>query len=385
MNTKCKTDLIVIPYRDQYFVKEYGLAVRDLQFIKTISDIGCFKTIRVINRPVSLYERVLGKINHALPLIPGVEFIDSTSFDLLGPLKGRAWATTCFASRIDQITAEYIESDSNLVILDFSPFARFSVVKTHNIFYWYDLIDNFTKHNRYTPTQKKLVQEKYNWANKNYNFVTGVTSEAMASFSLNQQVLSNGVFFDTTNIHTTQKKSEKFDFGFIGFITDKLDLEFIKRISKNYSVAIYGTCLDKKIHRRIKEMPNVHYFGKFKYAEIEKITKTFKIGMLPYLKEKSHDESPLKLYEYFKHNLPCVSSIDYEIQSEFIVNYNQSDLNDEIVRSLAAISGDCSISASIQECWHIKYNLSAAINKVLTYFDSSNQQRNLITYSIDIH
>lgn len=38
MDAKSKPDLIVIPYRDQYFLSEYGPAVRDLQFIKTISE-----------------------------------------------------------------------------------------------------------------------------------------------------------------------------------------------------------------------------------------------------------------------------------------------------------------------------------------------------------
>jgi hypothetical protein len=368
MNTKRKPDLIVIPYRDQYFFNEYGLAVRDLQFIKSILDIGCFESIRVINRPVSLYERLLGKLNKDLSVIPGVDFIDATSLDLIGPLYGRAWAKSCFSETIKTLTSEYVKGENKVVVLDFSPFAIYPLIKNSNILYWYDLIDNFTKHNRYTSTQKKLVHEKYTWVNRNFTMVTGVTNEALASFGINKTVLPNGVFFNEPKKNELTSASKIFDFGFIGFITDKLDLAFVKKLSANYSVAIYGTCLDKKILQDIKKMNNVYYFGKFQYAEIETITKTFKIGILPYLKEKSHDESPLKLYEYFKHNLPCVSSTDYEIQSKFIINYNKTELSHEKIQSLKSMSGDSCISASIHEDWHIKSRLTLFINEALVKF-----------------
>ncbi|MNE43763.1 hypothetical protein D3C80_1379570 [compost metagenome] len=197
--------------------------------------------------------------------------------------------------------------------------------------------------------------------------------------------MPNGVFFNNTQKNETATTSKIYDFGFIGFITDKLDLSFVKKLSENYSVAIYGTCLDKKILLDIKKINNVHYFGKFQYAEIEQITKTFKIGILPYLKEKSHDESPLKLYEYFKHNLPCVSSIDYEIQSEFIINYNQTELTHERIKTLTSMSGNSNISGSIHKDWHIKSRLMLFINEFLIkHHPTENNSTTAITSTIKV-
>lgn len=373
MDAKGKPDLIVIPYRDQYFLSEYGPAVRDLQFIKTISEFDFFDTITVVNRPVSIYERVLGKLNSDLSSIPGVNFVDATSLDLFGPLRGRAWAKTCFAKTIKTLLSKYNKNDKAVVVLDFSPFAIFPLLKSSSVLYWYDLIDNFTKHNRYTRSQRELVRDKYAWVDGCFNAVTGVTSEALISFNTKKTVLPNGIFFNDAEMNELTVHPNIYDFGFIGFITDKLDLSFIKKLSENYSIALYGLCLDKKVLVSIKSMSNVHYFGKFQYNDIGVIAKTFKIGLLPYLKEKSHDESPLKLYEYFKHNLPCVTSIDYEIQSEFIFNYNHSEITSEKIRALACLSGSCKISESIEESWHVKVRLKSFLKELLVKFDLNSK------------
>lgn len=368
VGAKNKPDLIVIPYRDQYFFSEYGPAVRDLQFIKTISEFDYFDAITVVNRPVSVYERVLGKLNSDLSVISGVNFVDVTSLDLLGPLRGRAWAKTCFSQSIKTLLSKYAENDKKVVVLDFSPFAIFPLLKNSNVLYWYDLIDNFTKHNRYTKLQKKLVQDKYAWVDQHFDAITGVTSEALASFSTKKTVLPNGVFFNNAKTNKLAIHKNTYDFGFIGFITDKLDLSFIEKLSENYSVALYGLCLDKKVLASIRSMRNVHYLGRFQYNDIGAIAKTFKIGLLPYLKERSHDESPLKLYEYFKHNLPCVTSIDYEVKSEFILNYNHSEMTPDKVRTFACLSGNSKISESIQESWHVKARLNLFLNELLVGF-----------------
>ncbi|WP_177325196.1 hypothetical protein [Pseudomonas umsongensis] len=373
MDAKGKPDLIVIPYRDQYFLSEYGPAVRDLQFIKTISEFDFFDTITVVNRPVSIYERVLGKLNSDLSSIPGVNFVDATSLDLFGPLRGRAWAKTCFAKTIKTLLSKYNKNGKAVVVLDFSPFATFPLLKSSRVLYWYDLIDNFTKHNRYTRSQRELVRDKYAWVDRCFNAVTGVTSEALISFNTKKTVLPNGIFYNDAKVNKLTVHSNIYDFGFIGFITDKLDLSFIKKLSENYSIALYGLCLDKKVLARIKSMSNVHYFGKFQYNDIGVIVKTFKIGLLPYLKEKSHDESPLKLYEYFKHNLPCVTSIDYEIQSEFVFNYNHSEITSEKIRAFACLSGSCKISESIEESWHVKVRLKLFLKELLVKFDLNSK------------
>lgn len=76
---------IILGYRDAYFWNQYGTSVRDLQIAEIIAREH---KVIFINRPVSLYERLLSKkaefskIPH-----PNITFVDTTSYNLLGPLK----------------------------------------------------------------------------------------------------------------------------------------------------------------------------------------------------------------------------------------------------------------------------------------------------------
>ena len=47
-------------YRDEYFWNSYGPIVRDLMICKTLSNFKNVDKITFFNRPVSLYERILG-------------------------------------------------------------------------------------------------------------------------------------------------------------------------------------------------------------------------------------------------------------------------------------------------------------------------------------
>lgn len=59
--------------------------------------------------------------------------------------------------------------------------------------------------------------------------------------------------------------------------------------------------------------------------------KTFQVGLIPYLESRSHDGSPLKLYEYLHYGKPVLTSIDYEITGSAIVNYNKRNLDETLL------------------------------------------------------
>ncbi|QBG35287.1 hypothetical protein [Litorilituus sediminis] len=363
-----KINLLITPYRDAYFHHDYGSAVRDLQFIETLSRINEVHSITVINRPVSVLERLLLKKPTSKKIkMTKVATFDSTSKDIFGAIKGRSWANDVYHKVIEKHLDETKVEDCINVFLDFLPIGEFNPTKLQGWHYWYDFIDNFTKHNRFSKNEKALVKQKYRFVAQHSDLVSSVSPVCLESNgpyrAHNTTVVSNKVF-EASELPTKENSATKqYDFGFIGFITDKFDIEFVKKIAKDHSVAIYGQVMDKKVGETLSSLSNVTTFGKFSYSEVPNICQQFKVGLLPYLAEKSHDGSPLKLYEYMKYNIPCLTSIDYEItDTRFIRNYNDSvDLLADI-SDMLKISGSESISQAIKEEWKLDFSLKNIIS-----------------------
>lgn len=345
-----KVNLVAITYRDSYFFKKYGPAVRDLQILLTLSQIDNV-TVTLLDRPVSIYERVLGKIC-SFGIFSGfdIKVINTTSLDLIGPLRRRLWWKKSIPTFLDNLLPTLLKDDSINVFLDFMPIGIPSTKSLDGWIYWYDFIDNFTKHNRFTAVERGSVALKYRFVKDNAKILTFVSSVCLSNVcaaeavSAYRTVVTNKVFTDHAfgervspyDLHHVPK----FDFGFIGFVTDKIDIEFLARLAPSFTIAIYGDFYDIEIKARLSVLPNVFLFGGFHYHDVPRICQSFKVGLLPYREDKSHDGSPLKLYEYLRYLRPVLSSIDYElIDPIFIKNYKSSVLDDNDFRELLELSG----------------------------------------------
>jgi len=322
-------DFMVIPYRDQYFLNHYGWAVRDLMIIKALSISDRVNTITIINRPVSLYERITIKKKLKHTENSKIRYIDTTSFDLIGPLRRRNWTEYCYKKMIISIAKEKNKTSlKKMVILDFTPIAKIDYNIFNNALIWYDLIDNFIKHNRFSKKQKQLVQEKYVSVEKNASIITGVTSAALDQFEIaNKLTITNGLLSHSGKPSETPPA---FAFGFVGFITDKLDVEFLIQLANKSGerIAIFGYAFDKNIARILKKIPNIKLFGKFNESQLPQIMEKFEIGLIPYQLKKSHDGSPIKLYQYFNHGLPVITTQKFEdrlIQNKYVKFVNPDD------------------------------------------------------------
>jgi hypothetical protein len=361
-----KYDILILLYRDLYFWEKYGSAVRDLQILEIISDLNFFENISVLNRPVSIYERLWIKINKNFNY-PNIKVLDSTSFDLLGPLKKRLWTKNCYNKEFLKFI-DNKKSKNQLIVLDFTPIAILPIKKNNSFIYWHDMIDNFTKHNRFSDKDKKLVQQKYDYVAKNYDMLSSVTSaaatEIVQASKIQHVVIPNGVFNTKfSKSFRDIKFREIYDLGFIGFVTNKLDLDLVTRLSKKYKIVFYGKVLDKTIGKHLKKN-GIVLKGEFRYTELPEIIKTFKCGLIPYLSNKSHDGSPLKLYEYLKFNLPCVTTIDYEFTSEFVLNSEKSMSIYDDIDNLIIKSGNSNISNSLPFDVYLKFNVYKFISKI---------------------
>jgi len=374
-----KINLLIAPYRDAYFHHSFGSAVRDLQFLETLTKFNEVHSITVINRPVSILERLmLRKTSPKKINLAKVSTYDSTSRDVFGAIKGRSWAKDVYAKVIDKHLKTNKSNEYVNVFLDFLPIGCFDSSCLDGWVYWYDFIDNFKKHNRFTAKEKQLVQNKYDFVKANANFITAVSDVCL---DLNKpyntestKVISNKIFeASSTNTSESNGVKKTFDFGFIGFITDKFDIDFIQQLEDKYTIAIYGQIMDKNVGKTLSSLTNVTVFGKFSYKDIPSICHQFKVGLLPYLAEKSHDGSPLKLYEYMKYNVSCLTSMDYEIiDDRFIRNYNTStDLSIDIADMLT-VSGNKMISNTIKDDWKLDFNLQKII-KILLALDGAKK------------
>ena len=141
---------------------------------------------------------------------------------------------------------------------------------------------------------------------------------------------------------------------------------FIQKLSFNHTVAIYGDFYDHKVRAKLKTLNNVKLLGGFHYNDLPVICKTFKVGLLPYLKEKSHDGSPLKLYEYLRYLRPVLTSIDYELTSDkYIINYRNSNLDDKTLSQIIELSGDIEIAELLSEQDFFKKAIAEIIDSIV--------------------
>lgn len=347
--TNSRRALLCVPYRDTYFWNSFGFSVRDLQFLYVLKSLNYFQNISIVNRPVSIYEKITTKKRLSKP--KGFEVYDYLSLDLIGPLKKRSWTEYCYKHLFKKAINELIDSNDydEIIVLDFTPIAILPHVyhKKIKITYWYDLIDNFTKHNRFTIKEKELVEKKYTHVENHYHFITSVSSKAATAMDREDAyVITNGVFNEGEPIRKPTGNLA-YDFGFVGFITDKFDTKFIQQLTTmGFTVVIYGKAYDKEVAKQLKSI-GVELKGAFKHKDLPSIISTFKVGLIPYLQHKLHDESPLKMYEYLKNNTPCMTSVNYELSNKYIRNYSTTkDLTQDII-DLISFSGLDAISDSI--------------------------------------
>jgi len=310
-------DFVIFPYRDGYFHGRYGCAVRDLHIIDALRHHPRVGRMVLVNRPVSLYERVLGKWPQQGTAIPGVEFIDTTAFDLRGPLHRRAWTERCY-ERATAIAAARFAGRCSPVLLDFTPIARIDYSRVSAKTVWYDVIDNFTRHNRYSPMERALVECKYKQVEAGAALVTGVSDAALARFAPDRRLtIANGI---VARPRLAALSRDAVEVGFIGFVTDKFDVAAVEALveSTGVRVVIHGRVYDHATAARLKAIPQVRLRGAFHHRELPAVMASFRIGLVPYLEARSHDGSPIKLYEYLAFGKPVLCAPLFGAEGEFV-------------------------------------------------------------------
>lgn len=99
--------------------------------------------------------------------------------------------------------------------------------------------------------------------------------------------------------------------GFVGVLHDWIDtdlLAFLARRRPDWSLAIIGPVGAGINVDKLKELPNVHFFGRKTKEELPGYIKAFNVCLNPFRKnELTERVSPLKFYEYLASGRPVVS------------------------------------------------------------------------------
>lgn len=319
----CSTlfNFLVFPYRDKYFLDSYGCIVRDLHIIESLRRHPRVGSLTVVNRPAHFVERLI-KRKRPLSLegrhAGGMRYWDATSFSVTAPLAWDEWKRQCYAPCLDGILelADFSRDTTN-VVLDFNPIALIDYDVLPNCIKWYDLIDNFAKHNRFNYWQREKVKEKYRYVAQKADLVTGVSDAALRGFGEINKVTLHNKLLDRAN---PKAAIPQYEFGFTGFITNKFDVDFVRSLvhGGKMRIAVYGEILDSTIEVALRSIEGIDLFGKFVQSEMTEILSTFAIGLIPYRPELSHDESPIKLYAYLDSGRPVLSLQDYEVNNPYV-------------------------------------------------------------------
>lgn len=336
-----RADFLVFPYRDAYFYHRYGPCVRDLALLKALACDPRCNSVLVVNRPVSLFERATSKRTPLMLPLPKTETVDFTWGRMVLPGRQRAWVRDCYRPFTEAIRSRLPSTRQlPLVVLDFSPVGDIDYSAFDPDFVWYDVIDNFRKHNRFSEGDRRLVSEKYERVGASATLITGVTAAALEGFpAVRTMVIPNGVGSAILSSHSPSRPPE-YDLGYLGFITDKFDLEFVSAATQlgPFTAAVYGEIYDRSVGRRLRQIRGVRIFGAFHSKHTAELIRTFCIGLVPYRLDRLHDESPLKAYDYLFHGRPVLSTIPIEVSSPFVIVSDAASLVrvSEVLRGLVS-------------------------------------------------
>jgi len=136
--------------------------------------------------------------------------------------------------------------------------------------------------------------------------------------------------------------------GYIGHVNERLDyaiLEHLARQRPSWSLVFVGDTypwtLDAPPLRRLQALPNVHFLGKYPFAEVPVLVKGMDVCLLPYVDdERARYRSPLKLYEYLAAGKPIVSTDHPEARELGDVVYLASTPETYLERVAQALTQD---------------------------------------------
>lgn len=318
-------DLIILPFHDYKKWKSEGFRTRDAHLFQHFKNNEKINKILVINRPVSLAERIikrkswktkLGKVivekkNYQLcQTEENVYYVDFKKNDFFSViLLRKLWWDRVFKNeKIIKIINEIVEylNMTNKIILLQNPMAIGVVRKLQAKKFVFDAIDNWLYH----PQMKgysKTLKENYKFIEENADIIFTVSKSLKEMFENTKDVfwLPNGVDKGKFSIqHESNLQKVNATIGYIGKIQDRVDFNLIEKCVKKYqnnNFLIIGPIYSQKDKVRYlqKMYTNIKFLGDVSYESLPEIMEQFDIAIIPHKVNKfTNSMNPLKIYEY---------------------------------------------------------------------------------------
>lgn len=368
---KVMFDFAIIPYRTLSFAGRFGFTVRDLMMLRALEETNSVSSIAWFERPSLALEGIIHRRKKPDLASKTTNFERTVINPVPAILRHRLWSADALHLHDRKLKEWSTQATGRKILLDFHPFyiPDEALLDQLNVIYWYDLIDNFIKHNVYTIRQREAVKRKYDFVRRRGGFVTGVSDEAVSGFA-GGITLPNHLVRSQWMPQKSAIAAPAYDFGFTGFITDKFDIPFVRRLAGlGYRILIRGKAYHKQVAAELAAIDGVEVAGEFHSADQPAIIRQFAIGLIPYIPERCHEESPIKLIQYLASGRPALLSKKFgEIESEFsswievYAGLSDEDLHEKIT-SLKKKIGDPSISDAVKESDNIFWD--SQIEKIL--------------------
>ncbi|MEQ7201751.1 glycosyltransferase [Lactococcus lactis] len=325
-------NFVIQPFHDFRKWENEGYRTRDAHFFEHIRQRDDVDKVIIINRPLSLAERILKrkdkKYSKGEVILTSKKFeitkLDSKTYifdfypsDFLSVIiqKRKWWDTSLRNLELQKNIVKGIKylKIHDYVLLIQNPMAIGLSEGLQPETLVFDTIDNWLEHEQMKDI-KPILEQNYHEIDVKSDLIISVSENNRKLFPNNNNFyeIPNGVDFDRFDINI--ESTDKNIIGYVGKIQDRFDfdlLEILASSHKNCEFRIYGPIYSgkKEAERLSSNNENIHFLGNVSYDELPMLLNELSIGIIPHkVNEFTQSMNPLKAYEYLAAGIPVVST-----------------------------------------------------------------------------
>lgn len=317
-------DIVVIPFHDYKKWINEGFRTRDAHLCQNFEKKKDIDKILVINRPVSLAERLVKRSlwktpsgtvvykKHGVQLSKMSEktwCLDIALMDFIKVIIQRKmwWFTSFKYKKVCKEINYAIEklNMKDIVLLLQNPMAVGAVDSINYNKFVFDAIDNWLYHPQ--MNNKDLIKQNYEYIEKKADLILTVSQALTEVFSKNKNVcwVPNGVDVEYFKISSNNKiENNKTVVGYVGKIQDRVDFNLVEYCLQKFpdtDFVFLGPIYSQKstVNRLLATYDNIYFKGDIHYNDLPVEMMQFDVAIIPHVvNEFTNSMNPLKLYEY---------------------------------------------------------------------------------------
>lgn len=334
MERKKPMDFIIIPFHDYKKWHREGFRTRDAHLTRHFAGHPDVNRILVINRPVSLAQRLAGKekkqtevgsVLHEgsnwtlMEQADGICTLDIVLPDVLkvARMKKNWWFAAFSSPRTKAAILSALEvlhmQDAVLMIQNPMSIQAASYIP-HSLFV-FDAIDNWLHHPQMAGCSQ-IVEKNYDLVKKQADVIFTVSKSLQDFFAPHPHVywVANGVDANDFAPARAGCKNARPCIGYVGKIQDRVDRTLVEACLQKMPEAdfvfagpIYAS---KKEWKALEnKYPNLHLTGDIHYNKLPQAMARMDIAIIPHTVDAfTNSMNPLKLYEYLAAGKPVLTT-----------------------------------------------------------------------------